>query len=110
MPVAVSTKPVLRFNPRTPKTAKRKDPSWAISEIKAFVAIRDNLLAEAERSKAKAKLDTVSVANEFVETCLKPARPPYQAQCLPESDAVRERERCQAIRARIAELRAQTIS
>jgi hypothetical protein len=77
----------------------------AIDEINTYIAIRDELLAEAEELKTCGKLDSVLIANEFVETCLKPARPPYEAQCLPEADAVRERKRCEAVKARIAELR-----
>jgi hypothetical protein len=107
MPLAISTTPIFQPKSPAPKPAQRKEPIWAISEIRAFIAIRDNLLAEAEKSRAKAKLDSVGVANEFVNSCLKPARPPYQTQCLPEPEAVRERKRCEAVRTRIAELRAE---
>ncbi len=107
MPLATSTAPVFRSKTRVPKTVERKEPSRAITEIRAFIAIRDNLLAEAEKSKAKAKLDSVTVANEFVQSCLKPARSPYQAQCLPESEAARERKRCEVVKHRVTKLRAQ---
>jgi len=78
-----------------------------IAEIKAYIAIRDGLLAEAEQLKTWAKIDSLAVANDFVQSCLKAAPPPYESQCLPEADAVRERERCEAVRSRIAELRSQ---
>ena len=77
---------------------------YVIDEINAYVAIRDELLAQAEQIMTRAKIDSVSVANDFVATCLKPARSPYEAQCLPEMDAVRERKRCEAVKARIREL------
>jgi hypothetical protein len=77
----------------------------AIEEINAYIAVRDVLLVEAEEVTAPARLDRLTIANEFVETCLRPARPPYQAQCLTETDAIRERKRCAAVKVRIAELR-----
>jgi hypothetical protein len=76
-----------------------------VAEINAYIAIRDQLLAEAEKMHAMAKLTSAALANDFVESCLKPARAPYEAQCLPEKDAIRERKRCEAVRVRIAELR-----
>jgi hypothetical protein len=92
--------------PDAAKSVDRKSHSnYAVDEINAYIAIRDELLAEAEELKTHKKLDCVCIANDFVETCLKPARPPYEAQCLPEPDAVRERKRCEAVRIRIAELR-----
>ena len=77
------------------------------AKIKAYIAIRDDLLTEAEQLKTLAKLDSVTVANDFVQSCLNPARPPYHSQCLPDPDAVRERKRCHAVKSRIAELRSQ---
>ena len=77
-----------------------------VDEINAYIAIRDGLMVEAEQMRTHAKLDSVIVANDFVETCLKPPRQPYKAQHLREADAVRERKRCQAVKARVAELRA----
>ena len=76
----------------------------AVAEINAYIAIRDSLLVDAEEFTTRVRLDRVRVANEFVETCLRPARSPYQAQCLVETDATRERERCAAVKVRIAEL------
>lgn len=80
----------------------------AIAEINAYIAIRDDLLAEAEQIRTRAKIDSLAVANDFVEKCLKPARPPYEKQCLSEAEAVRERTRCEAVKSRIAELYSQT--
>ena len=77
---------------------------YAVAEINACIAIRDNLIAEAEETATSGTLKRAGLANDLVETCLKPARTPYEAQCLPDADAVRERKRCAAVRARIAEL------
>ncbi len=93
--------PVWRSQPAAPVGS-----IYAIEEINAYIAIRDELLAEAEQMRTRAKLDSVIVANDFVAGCLEPARPPYQMQCLPEADAARERRRCAAVTNRIAELRA----
>jgi hypothetical protein len=76
----------------------------AIAEINAYIAIRDNLIAEAQQTTTVEALKRARLVNDFVETCLKPARTPYEAQSLPDADAVRERKRCAAVRARIAEL------
>jgi hypothetical protein len=92
---------------RKTRPPRRIDSLNVIVEIKAYIAIRDNLLAEAEQLKTPAKIDSLAVANDFVQNCLKAARPPYESQCLPEADAVRERKRCEAVRTRIAELRSQ---
>jgi hypothetical protein len=109
MPLTSSpTKFTPRSEPRKSKPARWIDTLNFVAEIKAYIAIRDDLLAEAEELKTHAKLDSVTVANDFVQSCLKPARPPYQSQCLPEANAVRERKRCEAVRRRIAELRAET--
>jgi hypothetical protein len=92
------------------KSTKATDPvalKYAIDEINAYIAIRDNLFAEAEETATNAILHRLCLANDFVQSCLKPARSPYEIQFLPEQDADRERKRCAAIRARIAQLRAQ---
>lgn len=81
-------------------------PLYAAEEIKAYIAIRDQLLAEAERTQARAKLDSVLIANDFVAGCLAPVRAPYQMQSLSEAEAVRQRKRCAAVTHRITELRA----
>jgi hypothetical protein len=82
----------------------------AIGEVNAYFAIRDELLAEAEKIATRAKIDSLEIANNFVVTCLKPACHPYEAQSLPENEAARERERCDAVKARIAQLRAHIAS
>jgi len=78
---------------------------YSVAEINAYIAIRDDLLAEAEELHTSAKLAATEVANEFVFGCLKPARSPYEEQCLAESDAIRERKRCESVRDRIEQLR-----
>lgn len=77
----------------------------AIAEINAFIAIRDDLFAEAELLRTTAKLDSAMCANDFVLNSLRVARSPYQAQSLPEKQAVEERKRCQFVTGRIAQLR-----
>ena len=80
--------------------------SYVGDEIQAYATIRDIALAEAEKITTSLNLERARIANEFVENCLKPARPPYEAQHLPEGDAARERQRCEAAKVRIALLRA----
>ncbi len=87
-----------------PKTARTASPE-AIAEITAYIAIRDDLLREAEQLRTSAKLDSATVANDFVVQYLRPARSPYEAQSLPEQDAARERSRCEFVSGRIAQLR-----
>jgi hypothetical protein len=88
------------------KPTSRKIRSQAVEEIRASIAIRDSLLSEAEEAMTNAALKRASIANEFVETCLKPARTRYEAQHLSEADAIIERKRCAVVRRRIASLRA----
>jgi len=80
--------------------------SYVVDEINAYVAIRDIALAEAEKDPSTVNLERVRIANEFVENCLKTARSPYESQNLPETDAARERGRCQAVKVRLSLLRA----
>jgi hypothetical protein len=68
--------------------------------------VRDLLLAEAEKIGTEGSLQRARSANDFAETCLRPARSPYEAQSLPEPEAARERQRCKIVKVRIAELRA----
>jgi uncharacterized protein YcbX len=89
------------------KPVEPAPPTFAVEEISAYIAIRDDLLTDAEQMRTRAKLESVLVANEFVASCLKPARAPYGAQSLAEADATRERKRCDVVRNRVAELRAQ---
>lgn len=107
MPLAInSTIPAAKSTSRKTQTLTSAFGSvYSIAEINAYIAIRNDLLAEAEELRTGAKLAATELANDFVFGCLKPARSPYQEQCLPESDAIRERKRCEAVRERIAQLR-----
>ena len=108
MPLAISsttpaTKPESRRSTTT--LSPTFGSAYSVAEINAYIAIRDQLLAEAEELRTATKLASTGLANDFVQGCLQPARPPYEAQCLPEADAIRERNRCEAVRNRLAELR-----
>ena len=92
---------------RPEKKGQHPNSEYVIGEINAFIAIRDELLAEVEEAKTPSKLDSLIVANNFVESCLTPARSPYDMQFLPESAAKRERKRCEQIKRRVADLRDQ---
>ena len=93
------------ISPARPRTASICPVSSdAIEEINAYIAIRDRALADAERIPTRGTVDRALLANEFVETCLRPARSPYQAQSLPETNAATERQRCVAAKARLAQL------
>ena len=70
--------------------------------------MRDSCLVEAEEYPNAANIERAGIANDFVETYLKPARPSDETQFLPEAEAVRERKRCKAVKVRIAELRDQS--
>ena len=91
---------------RLPELVVHDDSPYAIDEINAYAAIRDDLLAEAEEVPTRAKLASVAVANDFVETCLQPPQPAYQSQHLSGADAAREQKRCNDVKNRIAELHA----
>ena len=77
----------------------------AVEEINAYIVIRDGLLKEAEEVPTFAAIDRVAFANDVVQTCLRPARPVYRAQHLPDNAAIRELKRCQDVSRRIADLR-----
>ena len=89
---------------RTSTASSNKVSTEAIEEINAYIAIRDQSLAAAERIPTRGAVDRALLANEFVETCLRPARPPYEAQAMPEADAAVERQRCAAAKARLSQL------
>lgn len=82
------------------------EASGTVSEIYAYIAARNLLLREVEENTTESNLRRATSANEFAENCLRPARSPYQAQSLPEAEAARERRHCQAVKVRLAELRA----
>src|SRR6266478_4578101 len=106
MPLAiVSTQPAKLESRSTADFNSSFGSVYSVAEINAYIAIRDQLIAEAEELHSNAKFASAALANDFVEGCLKPARSPYEAQCLPESDAVHERKRCAVVRDRIEQLR-----
>ena len=91
--------------PQPAKSSELKMTSYIVDEINAYIAIRDIALGEAEKEPNSVNLERLRIANDFVKNCLKPARPPYHAQHLPETDAARERDRCRDVRVRISLLR-----
>ena len=110
--------PALTRHPRiitqsvTKRAAARSSTSsaQAAAEIYAYIAARDLALAEAERQPSDLILNRAFLANQLVDSCLKPARSPYQAQALADAEAMRERQRCERAKLRIAHLRAGTAS
>jgi len=98
-----------QFEPKANPTREQADRTAsqnAHDEIGAYIAIRNILLADAEKSPTSEAIASLAVANDVVETCLRPACPPYQAQHLSETQAVRERKACQKVKQRIAQLSA----
>jgi hypothetical protein len=100
LPEAISEK----LQRRSTKAIDPVGSQYAVDEINTYITIRDNLLAEAEATTTSVNVRRLSLANDFVQSCLRPARSPYKAQYLPECDADRERKRCAAVKIRIAEL------
>lgn len=105
------TSPVESSVSRTGKSnfdrlARTGSPEQAFAEVGAYIAIRDRLLADAEKSGTESMLDRAEMANDFVASCLKPARSPYETQHLGETDAAPQRKRCHAVKVRIERLRA----
>lgn len=80
--------------------------TYIADEIRAYATIRDLALAEAEKVTNSLNLERARIANEFVENALKPSRHPYESQHLPEGDAGRERQRCEAVKLRLSLLHA----
>jgi hypothetical protein len=80
--------------------------TYIADEIRAYATIRDLALAEAERMTNTLNLERARIANDFVENALRPARPPYESQHLPEGEAARERQRCEAAKMRLSLLHA----
>ena len=102
---------ILRYPSMLAQSIPRSDGAaigspQATAEIHAYIAARDLALAEAERAASNMTLNRAFLANQLVADCLKPARSPYQAQSLPEAEAIREHQRCEAAQARIGQLRA----
>ena len=110
MPLAISsTKSVAEPTARISRPPERTSSKYAIAEINAYIAIRDNLLVEAEGEPTSKSIKRAGLANDLVETCLKIPRSPYEAQYLPEADAIRERKRCEQAKNSITELRARVV-
>jgi len=82
------------------------DANGTVAEIYAYIAARNLLLRELEENTTEANLRRATTANDFAENCLRPARSPYEAQSLPDAEAARERQHCNAVKLRLAELRA----
>ena len=80
--------------------------TYVADEIQAYATIRELALAEAERVTNTLNLERARIANEFVENSLRPAKSPYEAQHLPEGEATRERQRCEAVKVRLSLLNA----
>lgn len=93
-----------------PATLRRSGSPQARAEIYAFIAARDLAVSEAERHVTAATLNRAFLANELVQNCLQPARSPYEGQHLVESEADRERKRCEAVTRRLSHLRACTVA
>jgi len=96
---AMNSQKTMQKSPAPPATGT------ASSEIHAYLAARDLLLREAEADTTESHLSRAWAANELAESWLRPARSPYEAQSLPEAEAVRERLRCNAVKVRLAQLR-----
>src|SRR5438132_12942418 len=108
MPLAIrSTTPAPKPESRRsgPTLSPTFGSAYTVAEINAYIAIRDQLLADAEDLRTASKIASTVLANDFVQGCLQPARSPYDAQYLPETDAVRERKSCEPVRHRIAQHR-----
>jgi len=105
MPIALTSTTPGKRESRPANLTPAFGSAYSVEEINAYIAIRDQLLAEAEKLHTTTKISSTALANDFVEGCLKSAHSPYDAQCLPESDVVRERKRCEAVRAQIEALR-----
>src|SRR5438034_9711812 len=101
MPLAISST-IPAAKPESRRSGTTLSPTfgsaYTVAEINAYIAIRDQLLAEAEEVRTASKLASTGLANDFVQGCLQPARSTYEDQFWPETDAVRERKRCEAVR------------
>jgi hypothetical protein len=97
-------KPALASSSKTPPAQRPGSPE-AAAEIHAYIAARDLALAEAERNPSNLTLSRATIANDLVQNYTRPARGPYDTQCLPDAEARREQARCEAVARRIAELR-----
>ena len=97
--------PAMNCQKTMPQSPAAPSVGRASVEIHSYLAARDLLLREADANPTESNLRRAGAANEFAESCLRPARSPYQAQALPEAEAARERVRCQTVKMRLAQLR-----
>jgi hypothetical protein len=98
-------RPIITSEAASQKIVASPATSSTTPEIYAFIAARNLLLRELEENTTAVNLRRATAANEFAENCLRPARSPYQAQSLSETEAARERQHCKAVKVRLAELR-----
>jgi hypothetical protein len=91
--------------PKREHSPARDASQTARDEINAFISIRNILLAEAEKSPTIKAIESAEMANDLVVDCLQNSRSPYEAQCLQQADAMRERKVCCEAKQRIAQLR-----
>ena len=97
--------PAMNSQKTMPQTPAAPTAERASVEIHSYLAVRDLLFRETDANPTELNLRRAGAANEFAESCLRPARSPYQAQALPEAEAARERLRCRAVKMRLAQLR-----
>ncbi len=89
------------------ETTSSSDATSAAVEIHAYLAARNLFFQEAEGHPSEANLRRAAAANDFAEECLQSPRSPYEKQTLPEAEIAGERQRCEAVKMRLAELRVQ---
>jgi len=75
-------------------------------EIRAFATIRDLALIEAEKLTNPLNLQRAGIANDFVMNAINRARTADGSQHLPQGDAAREQQRCEAVKVRLSLLHA----
>ena len=94
---------------RTRRTASAATPfvmsTYIGDEIRAFATIRDLALTEAEKLTNPLNLERARIANDFVMNAVNRARAD-ESRHLPEGDAAREQQRCEAVKVRLSLLHA----
>lgn len=80
----------------------------AREEIEPYIRLRDGFLALAEEVTTGPRLDRATIANEAVEAFLAPLPEGsvYGRYRLPEPELTDARQRCEAVKVRIEQLRA----
>ena len=69
MPLAISSaKSVAEPKARASKPSEHASSKYATAEINAYIAIRDNVLEEAEQTPTAKSIKRAEIANDFVET------------------------------------------